>query len=165
MTLSFLPYPLIFFSFDQPVKLLVIKTIGKNTFKRTARYLENLIFQKANRFILAAQTALDFPFLRKDIGIINVFRQSFKNIFEYLLKNTEKFISTNSKFFASSLWTEREISEMFGVYFTEHLDLRRLLTDYSFRGNPLKKSFPVTGLVQFGFALFLKKTDNLIIKL
>lgn len=46
---------------------------------------------------------------------------------------------------------EREIFEMFGILFTEHQDLRKLLLDYSYVGNPLRKDYPVTGYNQISF--------------
>lgn len=47
--------------------------------------------------------------------------------------------------FPSLNWAEREVWDMFGIFFFKHSDLRRILTDYGFIGHPLQKDFPLTG--------------------
>ena len=57
-------------------------------------------------------------------------------------------IPSVSKIFSSADWWEREIWDLFGIFFSGHPDLRRILTDYGFDGHPLRKDFPLTGYVE-----------------
>jgi len=65
----------------------------------------------------------------------------------------------------SANWLERECWEMFGYYFNYHPDLRRLLTDYGFRGQPLQKNFPLVGYTQVYYSERSKRVSNQPVKL
>jgi NADH/F420H2 dehydrogenase subunit C len=54
-------------------------------------------------------------------------------------------VQTSCEVYKGSAWYEREVWDLFGIFFEKHPDLRRILTDYSFEGHPLRKDFPVSG--------------------
>lgn len=57
-------------------------------------------------------------------------------------------IESVTALYPCAAWWEREVWDMFGIFFTNHPDLRRILTDYGFQGHPLRKDFPVTGYTE-----------------
>lgn len=65
--------------------------------------------------------------------------------------NINPTLTTVTFLFKGSQWLERECWDMFGIYFEENPDLRRILTDYGFKGFPLRKDFPLSGYYELYF--------------
>jgi NADH-quinone oxidoreductase subunit C len=59
--------------------------------------------------------------------------------------------------YSAAGWFEREAWDLYGIYFADHPDLRRILTDYGFEGHPLRKDFPLTGYVEVRYDIEQKR--------
>lgn len=66
-------------------------------------------------------------------------------------------VPTVTGVFNSAGWWERETYDLYGIWFREHPDLRRILSDYGFEGHPLRKDFPLTGYVEVRYDDGLKR--------
>jgi NADH/F420H2 dehydrogenase subunit C len=60
-------------------------------------------------------------------------------------------VPSSMEVFINANWWEREVWDLYGVYFDKHTDLRRILSDYGFEGHPMRKDFPLSGFVEFRF--------------
>ena len=92
-------------------------------------------------------TAVDHPsreFRFDLIYIIQSLKKNKKIILKTSLKDDQSIESVTSIYKAAD-WYERECYDLFGIEFTNHPDLRRIMTDYNFEGYPLRKDFPLTG--------------------
>jgi NADH-quinone oxidoreductase subunit C len=66
-------------------------------------------------------------------------------------------VPTATSVFSAANWWEREAWDLYGIYFQDHPDLRRILSDYGFEGHPLRKDFPLTGYVEVRYDDELKR--------
>ena len=92
-------------------------------------------------------TAVDYPENQHRFKLVYLLLSHELNqriILSYLIGENQQ-ISSLTKIFPSANWMEREIFDMYGIKFSDHPDLRRILTDYGFEGHPLRKDFPLTG--------------------
>ena len=95
-------------------------------------------------------TAVDYPTRAKRFDVIYHFLSMYQNhrIRIRTQIREDEMVPSIIDVYPASNWFEREIFDMFGILFTGHPDLRRILTDYGFRGYPLRKDFPTTGYTE-----------------
>ena len=113
--------------------------------------LDVIIFLKTNSETKFKQlidiTAVDYPEREQRFKIVYLLLSHENNQrikVDFFIKENNSITSITS-IFPSANWMEREVFDMYGINFTNHPDLRRILTDYGFEGHPLRKDFPLTG--------------------
>jgi len=95
-------------------------------------------------------TAVDFPQRDERFDVVYNLLSIRQNLRIRLKVATDENtpVPSATGLFSSAGWLERETWDMYGIYFSDHPDLRRLLTDYGFEGHPMRKDFPLTGYVE-----------------
>jgi len=110
-----------------------------------------MLFLKTNKDTMFRQlvdiTAVDYPQSEKRFKLVYLLlSHEFNQRIHLDYSITEKEIANSiTSVFPSANWMEREVFDMYGINFNNHPDLRRILTDYNFKGHPLRKDFPLTG--------------------
>ena len=124
-----------------------------------------LVFLKNNNKCKFKQlidiTAVDYPEKEKRFKLVYLLLSHENNIRLTIYSNVEEKTKVPSivKFFPSANWMEREVFDMYGILFSDHPDLRRILTDYEFEGHPLRKDFPLTGYTEVRY----NETDKKVV--
>ena len=98
-------------------------------------------------------TAIDYPGSEKRFLLVYNLLSVSKN-FRIKVKtktNEDNPVASVYEVYPCANWYEREVWDLFGIRFSGHPDLRRILTDYDFDGHPLRKDFPLTGFTQVRF--------------
>jgi NADH:ubiquinone oxidoreductase subunit C len=158
-------------------------TYSNSLIYKIPKYIENVAIQNDKIILSCSSAHIDFVlhFLNKHVStqynvlidMTVVDRLLKKNRFElfYFLRTTVfnniiilkvlndgyRAITSATSIFSGANWLEREIWDMFGITFSNHVDLRRILTDYGFQGFPLRKDFPLTGFIEVRYDDELKR--------
>ena len=133
--------------------------------------VSTILFLKTNEKCRLRQlidiTAVDYPQKEKRFKIVYLLLSHENNIRVIVNINIEEKeeVPSITKLFPSANWMEREIFDMYGIHFKNHPDLRRILTDYGFKGYPLRKDFPLTGHTEVRYSEEKKKVISEPVKL
>ena len=112
-------------------------------------------------------TAVDYPEKEKRFKLVYLLLSHENNLRILININIDEktHVPSITKIFPSANWMEREVFDMYGVSFKDHPDLRRILTDYGFKGYPLRKDFPLTGHTEVRYSEEHKKVISEPVKL
>tara|TARA_A100001015_G_scaffold260374_1_gene305027 strand:+ start:1074 stop:1688 length:615 start_codon:yes stop_codon:yes gene_type:complete len=123
----------------------LIILINENDLLEVIQFLKSDINCKFKQ--LVDIVGVDYPDNEKRFELVYLLLSHEHNIrIKILIKfQLNQNISSITKIFPSANWMEREVFDMYGIKFKNHPDLRRILTDYGFKGHPLRKDFPLTG--------------------
>lgn len=162
-----------FFELKKVLPILVIQKIHNEYSITILR--KNLIFvlyylkkQLNCQFsLLTSISGIDFLDTRYRFGVIYELLSLTYNLrLRVKIFLSEKSIIPSSvSVFLNANWWEREVWDMFGIFFIYHPDLRRILTDYGFEGHPLRKDFPIHGFVEVGYSEFKKQVHLEVLEL
>ena len=125
--------------------------VAKDEVQAICTFLKN--HTNAQYHTLIDIIVVDYPLKKKRFEIIYNLLSISRNTRIFLkcqLSSLDTIYSVTSIYSAAS-WFEREAWDMFGIFFVNNFDLRRILTDYGFEGHPFRKDFPLTGYVELRY--------------
>lgn len=153
-----------------PIKKIQLYNSEVTIIVQTKDIFEFLLFFKNNFLcqykILSCVSGIDYPSnFHRFVIIYDLLSVRYNSrlkikIFSHELSS----ICSVTKVFCAAGWFEAEIWDMFGVFFKNHSNLRRILTDYGFQGHPLRKDFPLTGYVEIRYNDTQKRVVNELIE-
>ena len=131
--------------------------VGENYLVDVVQFLKSNENCKFKQLIDIA--GVDYPENEKRFELVYLFLSHEHNFrIKVLMKfQINQTINSLTKIFPSANWMEREVFDMYGIKFKNHPDLRRILTDYGFKGHPLRKDFPLTGFNEVRYSEKEKK--------
>lgn len=140
-----------------PIKKIQFYNSEITLIVRTKDILDILLFFKNNFLcqfkILTSISGVDYPKSQYRFAIVydllSVRYNTRLKIKIYTYELASVFSATN--IFSAAGWFEAEIWDMFGVFFKNHANLKRILTDYGFQGYPLRKDFPLSGFIEMRY--------------
>jgi NADH:ubiquinone oxidoreductase subunit C len=149
---------------SQQAPNLFFSLVSKKTFPReVSLYTTSTLFfplvcllKKSSLFRVTQLTdicVVDYPSHAKRFELVYVLLSiplRFRFLIHFFISENE-FVPSMSMLFKNAVWVEREVWDMFGIFFYDHPDLRRILTDYGFDGFPFRKNFPLTGYFELRY--------------
>lgn len=140
-------------------------TINKEHYvKISHEYIHNLLFFLKHHTTFMFQqlidiSAVDYPERRYRFELFyNLLSMKYNNRLTVTSAISEDVsVESVTSVYPAANWYERETWDMFGIFFKNHPDLRRILTDYGFKGHPLRKDFPMTGFIEIRYDDFNKR--------
>ena len=152
--------PILLINYRNYIKKIFPQTIsyilnGELFIKIPLKNFKNFVFfcktHSQSQFkILSDICAVDFPWKKNRFKIFyNILSLSFNSRLSIIISTDEQIpLESIVEIYPVAGWFEREIWDLFGIFFSNNPDLRRILTDYGFKGYPLRKDFPVTGYIE-----------------
>ena len=154
-----------------PIKKIQLYNFDITLVVETKHLLNILLFFKNHLLcqynILSCISAVDYPFKKFRFMIVyELLSIRFNHRIKVKIFSHELlFLNSVGSIFLSASWYEAEIWDLFGVFFKNHINLKRILTDYGFEGFPLRKNFPLSGFLEFRYNETKKRVINEFIEL